>query len=70
MDDYVFTNTKNGGPMDQGEWPKDLWVTALRAAGLRPRRFYATRHTFISAGLTVDKGKGDAARFSSPEYSM
>jgi len=51
-DDYVFTNGKNGGPLDQREWPKDHWRTVLRSLGIRPRKFYATRHTFISVALT------------------
>jgi integrase len=51
-DDYVFTNAKNGGPINQSEWPKDHWHAALRATGIRPRKFYATRHTFISIALT------------------
>jgi len=50
--DFVFTNSKNGGPIDQREWPKDHWRQALRGAGVRHRKFYATRHTFISVGLT------------------
>jgi len=51
-DDYVFRNQKNGGPIDQGEWPKGRWNVALRATGIRPRKFYGTRHTFISIALT------------------
>jgi integrase len=51
-DDYVFTNVKNGGPINQSEWPKDHWRAALRGTGVRPRKFYATRHTFISIALT------------------
>lgn len=52
-DDYVFTNAKNGGPIDQREWPKDHWRAALRGREVRPRKFYATRHTFISIALTA-----------------
>ena len=51
-DDYVFRNAKNGGPINQGEWPKDHWHSALRATAIRPRKFYATRHTFISIALS------------------
>jgi len=46
-DGFVFVNAKNGGPIRQDEWPKDHWRAALRATGSRPRKFYATRHTFI-----------------------
>jgi len=51
-DAYVFTNAKNGGPINQGEWPQDHWHAALRATGIRPRKFYATRHSFVSIALT------------------
>ena len=49
---FVFVNAKNGGPIDQSEWPKDHWRAALRATGIRPRKFYETRHTFISVALS------------------
>ncbi len=39
-------------PVDQSEWTKDHWRAALWATGVRPRKFYATRHTFISIALT------------------
>ena len=50
---YLFTNEKNGGPIDQSEFGKTHWRTALRAVSVKPRKFYATRSTFIS--LTVPK---------------
>ena len=52
-DKYVFTNAKNGGPIEQREWPRDHWGRVLRGLEIRPRKFYATRHTFISVGLTA-----------------
>ncbi|MBI1814070.1 MAG: site-specific integrase [Deltaproteobacteria bacterium] len=51
-DSYVFVNAKNGGPIEQREWPKDHWRRALTATKVRPRKFYATKHTFISVALT------------------
>ena len=51
-DDYVFVNAKNGGPSNHSEWPKDHWKKALKETGIRSRKFYATRHTFISTALT------------------
>src|SRR5262249_21364315 len=48
---YVFTNAKNGGPIDQGEFAKTHWRAALRVTGGKARKFYATRHTFISLTL-------------------
>jgi hypothetical protein len=50
---YVFTNAKNGGPIDQSEFAKTHWQSAIRAKAVKPRKFYATRSTFIS--LTVPK---------------
>jgi integrase len=39
--------------IDQREWPRDRWHAVLRACDIRPRKFYATRHTFISTALTA-----------------
>jgi len=40
-----------------GRWTERFvekhWRRALRAAGLRPRKFYATRHTFISVAVST-----------------
>lgn len=33
-------------------WPKKSWCPVLRALEVRPRKFYATRHTFISVVLS------------------
>ncbi len=49
---YVFVNAKNGGPIEQREWPKDHWRRVLTGTKIRPRKFYATKHTFISVALT------------------
>jgi len=52
-DDYVFVNPRNRTPINQSEWSKDHWRAALRATDTRRRKFYATRHTFISVALTA-----------------
>ena len=49
-DDFVFT-TPTGRPVTEERFVKQHWHRALRATGIRPRKFYATRHTFISASL-------------------
>jgi integrase len=49
--DYLFTNTA-GRPMHTPSFTKNHWRRILRALGLRPRKFYATRHTFISVSLS------------------
>ena len=50
-DVFVFT-TRVGTPLDEEEFVWKHWRRALRATGVRPRKFYATRHTFISWALT------------------
>jgi len=49
--DLVFKNSE-GRPINEDKWRKKYWYRALRACGLRPRKFYATRHTFISDALS------------------
>jgi len=48
---YFFRNP-DGGPITTAWWPKKSWYPVLRALGIRPRKFYATRHTFISVALS------------------
>lgn len=52
-DGYVFTNEVTGGPINQGEWAREFWRRPLTELEIRPWKFYATRHTFISIGLTA-----------------
>ena len=49
--DFVFKNNE-GRPINEDKWRKKYWYRALRVCNIRPRKFYATRHTFISIGLT------------------
>ena len=55
--DYLFTN-KDNRPIHAGNWTKDFWRAGLRACGIRPRKFYATKHTFVSAALSGHLGIG------------
>ena len=50
-DTFVFT-TPTGLPLDTDRFVESRWHRALRATGIRPRKFYATRHTFISVALS------------------
>jgi len=50
-DTFVFT-TPTGRPLDTDRFVESRWHRALRATGTRPRKFYATRHTFISVALS------------------
>ena len=49
-EDFVLKNLQ-GRPIFSDSFVKKFWHPALRALNLRPRKFYATRHTFISAAL-------------------
>ena len=41
-----------GKLLDAAQWRKRHWNKALRAKGIRPRKFYATRLTYISVALS------------------
>ncbi len=49
---YVFLN-KKGRPIDSGNWVKDYWFAPMRVLGIRERKFYTTRHTYISTALSA-----------------
>ncbi len=49
-DTFVFT-TAIGTSLDGERFVEKHWHRALRATGVRPRKFYATRHKFISVAV-------------------
>jgi integrase len=49
--DCIFKN-QEGNSINEDKWRAKYWYRALRACGIRTRKFYATRHTFISDALT------------------
>jgi integrase len=49
--DFVFRN-QEGNPITEDKWRGKYWYRALRVCEIRPRKFYATRHTFISHALS------------------
>jgi integrase len=49
--DFVFRN-QEGNPITENKWRAKYWYRALRVCEVRPRKFYATRHTFISLALS------------------
>jgi len=51
--DYVFKN-QEGSPINEDKWRKKHWYRALRALGIKPRKFYATKHTYISVALSAN----------------
>ncbi len=50
--EYVFKN-REGNPINEDKWRKKHWYKALRAITIRERKFYATRHTYISVALSA-----------------
>src|SRR5215471_8977637 len=44
---HVFIN-KDGKPMNAKKWAEHNWAGPLKALGIGHRKFYATRHTFIT----------------------
>jgi len=48
--DSLFLN-KVGGPLDANQWAKDYWPRTMKALEIRPRKFYACRHTFITEAV-------------------
>ncbi len=50
-DSYVFVN-QDGEPLNFHTWRGGIWYRVLRGAGVKERRPYCCRHTFISVGLS------------------
>jgi integrase len=42
-----------GGHLNYGNWRRDEWTPAVRAAGLEHRTPYAMRHTFASFAIAA-----------------
>src|SRR5438876_6243741 len=51
-EDAFFFTTHHGNPIDQERFVDKHWRRVFAATGVRPRKFYATRHTSISIALT------------------
>jgi integrase len=49
--DFAFEN-QEGNPITEDKWRGKYWYRALRACGVRARKFYAKRYTFISDALS------------------
>src|SRR5207249_502266 len=49
--EFVFKN-QEGNPIKEDKWRAKYWYRALRTCEIRARKFYTTRHTFISAALS------------------
>lgn len=55
--DALLFTTEAGQPLRRGSFRRDVWLPAVRAAGLDGLRFHDTRHTYVSlcaaAGLDL-----------------
>jgi integrase len=47
---YVFVN-KFGDPMNAKKWSEHNWAEPFKELSIRHRKFYATRHTFITQAI-------------------
>jgi integrase len=52
MDTFVFTG-RDGHPLNQDRVSQRIWRKTPRRLGIRPRKLYACRHTFISIALSA-----------------
>ena len=68
-DTLVFLNAE-GRPIFGDSFTKHEWHRALRAKGIRPRKFYATRHTFISLALSDGKPPQWVAEYVGTSVAM
>lgn len=66
---FVLT-TPTGLPLDVDRFVESRWHRTLRATGVRPRKFYATRHTFISVALSRGCSAKWVARYCGTSLEM
>ena len=67
--DFAFKN-QDGNPIKEDKWRGKYWYRALRACGIRARKFYATRHTFISDALSQGANIKWLAEYCGTSVSM
>ena len=80
--EFVFLSPE-GKPMTDTWWPKrgaarrpvndaskGIWFRCLRSLGIRPRKFYATRHTFIAWALSEGANMKGLAEYCGTSLQM
>ena len=80
--EFVFS-TPEGKPMNDTWWPKrgaarhpkedaskGIWFRCLRSLGIKPRRFYCTRHTFIAWALSEGANLKGLAEYCGTSVQM
>jgi hypothetical protein len=60
----------HGNPITTNWWPKKSWHPVLRRLEIRARKFYATRHTFISDLLTRGEDLKAIAEYCGTSVAM
>ena len=66
---HVFVN-KDGRPMDAKKWSEHNWAGPLKALGIRHRKFYATRHTFITEKIRAGENPTAVAQYCGTSVAM
>ena len=65
----VFVN-KYGEPMNAKKWSEHNWKRPLKALGIRHRKFYATRHTFITEAIKRGENLLAVAQYCGTSLAM
>jgi integrase len=66
---HVFVN-KFGDPVNAKKWSEHNWAGPLETLGLRHRKFYATRHTFITEAIKRGESPLAVAQYCGTSIKM
>jgi integrase len=67
--EHVFLN-KYGEPMNAKKWSEHNWAKPLRELGIKHRKFYATRHTFITEAIKRGENPLAVAQYCGTSLAM
>ena len=65
----VFVN-KDGKPMNAKKWSEHNWAGPLKTLEIRHRKFYSTRHTFITEKIRAGENPFALAQYCGTSLSM
>lgn len=68
--DPVFFNKVSGAQLDANEWARVYWQRVCEGAGVRQRKFYATRHTSITEAVQRGDNMLAIARYHGTSLAM
>lgn len=66
---HVFIN-KFGEPMNAKKWSEHNWGGPLKTLGIRHRKFYSTRHTFITEAIKRGESPLAVAQYCGTSLAM